>query len=120
MSAYTTKTGYERLERFENSWETNAPDVEEFGDVTLAELKTDISAADAKKDQIALAKENLKRLKIEHKDLINASMKKCDYVVRAVEGDRRFGPDSALYAGFGYIRASERKRGGRRRAAAEK
>ena len=120
MSSYTTKNGYERLERFENSWETNAADVEDFGDVTLAELRTDITNANAKKDQIALAEERVKRLKIEYKDLITASMKKCDYVVRAVEGDRRFGPDSALYAGFGYIRASERKKGGRRKAAAEK
>ncbi|MBS1792892.1 MAG: hypothetical protein JSS81_03500 [Acidobacteria bacterium] len=42
-------------------------------------------------------------------------MQKCDFVVRSVEGDRRYGPDSPLYAGFGYVRDSEKKRGGRRK-----
>lgn len=115
MPSYSTKTGHERLERFRNSWETNAAGEAEFGGVTLVELKADIAASDAKRDEIALAEERVKRLRIEHKNMINASMDKCDFVVRAVEADRRFGPDSALYAGFGYIRESERKRGGGRR-----
>jgi hypothetical protein len=42
-------------------------------------------------------------------------MDKCDFVVRAAEADRRYGPDSALYAGFGYVRESERKKGGGRK-----
>jgi hypothetical protein len=115
MSSYTTKTGQERLERIENSWETNAPGEEKFGEVPIAEIKAERMASEAKKDEISLAEEKLKRLRIEYKDMITASMKKCDFVVRSVEGDRRFGPDSALYAGFGYIRDSEKKRGGKRR-----
>jgi hypothetical protein len=119
MGSYTTKTGHERLERIENSWETNAPDEEKFGDVPLAEIKAERTASDAKKDEISLCEEKLKRLKIEHKDMIAVSMKKCDFVVRGVEGERRFGPDSALYSGFGYIRHSEKKKGGKRRAKTE-
>ena len=115
MPSYSTKTGHERLERFENSWEANAPTETSFGGVTLVELKADKDASQAKKDEIALAEENVKRLKIEYKNMIKADMEKCDFVVRAVEADRRFGPDSALYAGFGYIRESERKRSGGRK-----
>jgi len=119
MPTYTTKTGHERLERYENSWETNAPDELKFGDVTLAEVKADRTASEAKKDEIALAEEKVKRLKTEYKDMITASMKKLDYVTDGVVGDRRFGPNSTLYAGFGYIRESERKKGGRRKTTTE-
>jgi hypothetical protein len=103
------------LERFENSWRTNAPAVLEFGGVTLIELQADRDASDAKKEEIALAEAVVKRLKIEHKTMIGASMEKCDFVIDAIVGDRRFGPDCALYAGCGYIRESEKKKPGGRR-----
>ena len=35
MPSYSTKMGHERLERFEDSWETNASAETEFGDVKL-------------------------------------------------------------------------------------
>lgn len=117
MATYSTKKGHERLERFEDSWETNAPDETEFGGVTKTGLKAVRTASDAKKDEIALAEAVVKRLKIEHKNIIKDGMEQCDFVVDAVVGDRRFGPDSALYAGFGYIRESERKKGGGRKPA---
>lgn len=115
MATYSTKKGHERLERFEDSWETNAPAEAEFGGVTKVEITAARAASDAQKDKIALAEAEVKRLKIEHKNIIKDGMEKCDFVVDAVVGDRRFGPDSALYAGFGYIRESERKKGGGRR-----
>lgn len=119
MSTYSTKKGHERLERFENSWETNASGDTEFGGVTLVELKAVIKASNDKSDEIALAEQKVKTLKIEHKNIIKDGMKKCDYIVRAVEGDRRYGPDSALYGGFGYIRESEKKKRGGRKPSAE-
>lgn len=112
MATYTTKTGHERLERFEDSWETNAPDVDEFGGVTKAEIKSIRAASDAKENEIALAEAKVKRLKAEHKNIIKDGMEKCDFVVAAVVGDRRFGDDSPLYGGFGYIRESEKKKPG--------
>lgn len=115
MPTYSVKTGHERLVRIENSWRTNASGETEFGDVTFVEIQADRDASDAKFEEVALAVATVKRLKIEHKSLINAAMKKCDYVVDAVIGDRRYGPDCALYAGFGYIRESEKKKSGGRR-----
>src|SRR5437868_6355209 len=114
MSTYSTKTGHERLVRIDNSWETNAPGESKFGDVQRTEIKDERAASDAKKAEIALVEEHLRRLRMEYQDMIDASMEKCDFVVHTVEGDRRFGPDSILYAGFGYIRQSEKKRRGRK------
>ena len=112
MASYTKKSAFERLERFEDSWETNAPDKTEFGGVTKAEIKTAVTASVARKNAIALARAHVKSLVIADKDATKADMTKCDFVVDAVVGDRDFGPDSALYAGFGYIRESEKKKGG--------
>ena len=115
MGTPSLKEMYARLVRFENSWDENAPDVTEFGGVLLTELKGDRTAIDVKNTEIEDSEARTKRLKIERKDMLKGGNKKCDYVSRAAEGDRRFGPDSALYAGFGYIRESEKKhRGGRK------
>ncbi len=115
MATYTVKSGRERLERVENSWEANAAG-DKFAEISLAEITADKAAIDAKLDQKANLEAQLKTINVELKDMTNDNMKKCDYVVRAVEGDRKYGPDSALYAGFGYIRESEKKRGGRKKA----
>ncbi len=117
MPTYTTKTGHERLERFEGSWETNAPDEAEFGGVTKSEIKAVRTASHAKRDEIALAEAKVKRLKVEYKNIIKDGMEKCDFVVAAVVGDRRFGDDSPLYGGFGYIRESEKKKSGGKKSA---
>ena len=79
MPSYSTKTGHERLERFEDSWETNASAETEFGNVKLVEIKSVITASNAKKAEIALAEQKVKTLKIEHKNIINDGMEKCDY-----------------------------------------
>lgn len=120
MPTYSAKSGRERLVKIENSWQANAAG-DKFADVALTEITADIAAEDAKADQLADARALVKRLLVEQKDLTKANMKKADYVVRAVEGDRRYGPDSALYAGFGYIRESEKKKsGGRKKTTATK
>ena len=113
MPAFSRQKGHERLERYVNSWETNAPDDEEFGEVRLTEVKADRDASAAKMDEIAHAEAMVKRLKNEHEDMLKASMQKLDYVTDGVVGDRRFGPNSSLYEGFGYIRESDKKKGGR-------
>lgn len=116
MATYTVKSGRERLERIENSWEANAAG-DKFAEIQLAEITADKTAIDAKLGEKANLEAQLKAISVELKDMTKASMKKCDFVVRAAEGDRKHGPDSALHAGFGYIRESEKKRGGRRKTA---
>lgn len=114
MATYSLKSARARLEKYENSWEANAP-TEEFADVTLPDVKAEITAFDARAEAIADAKATLKKLGIKHKDATKASMKKLDFVTRAVEGNLQYGPDSPIYAGFGYIRESEKKKGGGRK-----
>ncbi|HVE58669.1 MAG TPA: hypothetical protein VNB22_17685, partial [Pyrinomonadaceae bacterium] len=78
------------------------------------EFKTKRAAITAKEAEIAASEAHTKSLQIQRDNLNEAFMEDCDYVARDVEGSRNYGPDSALYGGFGYIRKSEKKRGGRR------
>lgn len=111
MPSNYPKACRERRERYINSLQENAP-TEEFGDVTLVEIKADHAEIDGIEDEIALSKAHTKRLETQRDDKNKASMKKLDYVTDGVVGDRRFGPDSPLYEGFGYIRESEKKKPG--------
>jgi len=104
----------ERRKRYINSLQENAPD-ETFGDVTLVEIKADDAEIDGIEQEIALSKAHTKSLETQRDDKNKASMKKLDYVTDGVVGNRRFGPDSALYEGFGYVRESEKKKGGGRK-----
>lgn len=116
MANNNPKACRERREKYINSWQTNAPS-EVFGDIALADVKKDRDDVANLENEIALTKAHLKSLETQRDDLNKASMKRLDYVADGVNGDRRFGPDSALYEGFGYIRESEKKKGGRRKPA---
>ncbi|HEX8368549.1 MAG TPA: hypothetical protein VF604_08405 [Pyrinomonadaceae bacterium] len=111
MPKYTPKAAREKDERFVNSWQENSPD-KEWSEMTLAEFKAEGKQITDKEDEIAASEAHTKALKIERDDLIKKHMETCDFVAADVVGDRNFGPDSALYAGFGYIRKSEKRRGG--------
>jgi hypothetical protein len=113
MPNYTPKVARERDERFVNSWQENSPE-QEWAGMTLAQFKAESKAIADKENEIAAAEAHIKALKIERDNMIKKHMESCDFVAADVVGDRNFGPDSALYAGFGYIRKSERKRGGRK------
>lgn len=113
MPKYTPKAARERDERYVNSWQENSPD-KKWAELTLAEFKAEGKQIADKENEIAASEAHTKALKIERDNLIKKHMGNCDYITADVEGDRNFGPDSALYAGFGYVRKSEKKRGGRK------
>lgn len=113
MPKYTPKAARERAERFETSWEENSPE-KSWADMTLTEFKAKKAAVAAKEDEITASEAHTKALKIQRDNMNNGLMDDCDYVTSAVEGDRNFGPNSALYGGFGYVRESEKKRRGGR------
>lgn len=115
MARYNSKAARERSERFADSWRENSPD-EKWAEMTLDEFKAEGRLITEKEAEISASKAHTKALVVELDDLISTHMETCDYVGSDVEGNRRFGPDSALYGGFGYIRKSQRKRGGRRPA----
>lgn len=116
MAKYTPKAARERGARFETSWEVNSPE-KTWAEMTLAQFKAKKGAIEAKEDEIAASEAHTKTLKIERDNMNEDFMEDCDYVAKDVEGDRNYGPDSALYGGFGYIRKSEKRRGGRRTVA---
>lgn len=116
MAYYTPKAARERGERFVNSWAENSP-TNRWAGMTLEDFKAKKTAIEDVEDQIEASKAHTKALNIQRDNMNKAFMEDCDYVAKDVEGDRAFGPDSALYSGFGYIRKSERRRGGRRSAA---
>jgi hypothetical protein len=113
MAKYTPKTARERGARFVNSWKENSP-AKDWAEMTFAEFKAKKTAIEAKEDEIEASRAHTKSLEIERDNMNTAFMQDCDYVAADVEGDRNFGPDSALYGGFGYIRKSLKKKGGRK------
>ena len=115
MANDNPKACRERRARYINSLQENAAATDTFGDITLADIKADDVEIAGIENQIALAKAHVKSLETQRDDKNKASMKKLDYVSNGVSGDRRFGPDSALYEGFGYVRESDKKRGGGRK-----
>lgn len=111
MAKYTPKAARERGERFETSWQENSPS-KTWAELTLVQMKAKREAIAAVEDEIAAHEARVKALLIQRDDLNEALMTDCDYVAAAVESDREYGPDSALYGGFGYVRKSEKKKGG--------
>ena len=113
MARYSIKDAIERSERFTNSWQENSPD-KSWSDMTLAQFKAEGKKITDRIDEIAASEAHTKALKVELKNDIKTHMETCDFVAADVKGDRAFGPDCALYGGFGYIRESEKKRSGGR------
>jgi hypothetical protein len=81
----------------------------------LDEFTTKTAAALEVEDELAASIAHTKALKVKRDNLYKELMLDCDFIVADVEGNRAYGPDSALYEGFGYIRKSERlRRGGKK------
>lgn len=114
MAKYTPKAARERGERFITSWQTNSPD-NVWGNITLAQHKAKRKAILDVEAEIDAKEAEAKALMIKRDKLNEAFMEDCDYVAAAVEGSREYGPDSALYGGFGYVRESDKKRNGGRK-----
>lgn len=114
MAKYTPKAARERGERFETSWQANSPG-KNWAEMSLVDLKAKRKAILDIEDEIAANDAKNKALMIQRDTLNQNFMEDCDYIAAAVEGDRNYGSDSALYEGFGYIRESDKKRGGGRK-----
>jgi nucleoside 2-deoxyribosyltransferase len=114
MAKYSPKNARERAERVETSWKENAPD-KKWSEGSLDAFKTKRQTALDVESDLTASEARTKALMIQRDDLYEDLMQECDYIVADVEGDRNFGPDSALYAGFGYIRKSEKKKGGNKK-----
>ena len=109
----------ERLERFLSAWRTLAPD-KSFGGMTLAQFEA--ATAPSKQTRAELEElEDKKTSAIARRDTADENTAtKMQLVVNGVRADPTEGPDSALYAAFGYTPNSARKTGLTRKSKAPK
>lgn len=104
------KTTLEKINRVIGAWETLAPD-KSFGGMTLAQLKAGVKPSLDTREELRVLENQMQSKQIERDGADEASLRLLQRVVNGVIGDPEEGPDSDLYAGFGYTRTSERKTG---------
>lgn len=100
----------ERLQRIINAWRTLAPD-KIFAGMTLAQFETACAPSTEARAQINELQDRISQAIAKRDTADDNSATKMQQVVNGVLADPTEGPDSALYAAFGYTRKSERKTG---------
>ena len=108
--AGSPKTTAERIEKMISAWRTLAPE-KSFGGMTLAQFEALAAPSlDARRriDDLDHQRAQASTERDHADETFNA---KAQLVVAGVLADPTEGPDSALYAAFGYTRKSERKTG---------
>lgn len=104
------KSTMEKLQSVINGWETLAPD-KSFGGMTLAQLKAALKPSFDTREELRALESQTQSKQIERDAADAESLRRVQLVVNGVIGDPEEGPDSDLYASFGYTRKSERKTG---------
>ena len=104
------KETLEKLLRIINAWETLAPE-KSFGGMTLTQFKTLVKRSLDTREDLRVLENQTQSKKIEREDADTESLRAVQLVVNGVIGDPTEGPESDLYAAFGYTRPSERKTG---------
>jgi hypothetical protein len=100
----------EKLERFLNAWRTIAPQ-KTFAGMTVADFETACTPSKETRTQINELQDRMAQAMASRDAADEATALKMQQVVNGVLADPTEGPDSALYAAFGYTRKSERKTG---------
>ena len=104
------KSTLEKLNSVIGGWETLAPE-KSFGGMTLAQLKAAVKPSYDAREQLRALESQTQAKQIERDNADAESLRLVQLVVNGVIGDPEEGPDSDLYAAFGYTRKSERKTG---------
>lgn len=104
------KSILERISSIINAWETLAPN-KSFGGMTLAQLKAAVKPSFDIREELRVLDSQTQAKQIERDNADAETLRRVQLVVNGVIGDPEEGPDSDLYAGFGYRRKSERKTG---------
>lgn len=101
----------EKMERMLNAWRTLAPD-KSFGGMTLAQFEsTAVGPARAARRRIDDLNDQITEALATREQADETFYTKAQLVTSGVLADPTEGPDSPLYAAFGYTRKSERKSG---------
>lgn len=100
----------ERLERTINAWRTLAPD-KTFGGMTLAQFETACAPSNTTRALVVELQDKLTQAMTNRDAADDDTATFIQRVVNGVLADPDQGPDSPLYAAFGYTRKSDRKTG---------
>jgi hypothetical protein len=100
----------ERINKMLNAWRTIAPD-KKFAGLTLDEFAAIAAPSIAKRKRIDELDNEVAQVKVERDQADEVFNDKAQQVVAGVLADPEFGPNSALYQGFGYTRKDDRKSG---------
>jgi histidinol-phosphate/aromatic aminotransferase/cobyric acid decarboxylase-like protein len=98
------------MEKMINAWRTLAPN-KSFGGMTLAQFEAAAEPSRAARRKIEEIDAQRAEIVVERDTSDEAFEAKAKFVVAGVRADPTEGPDSALYAAFGYTRDSEHKSG---------
>jgi hypothetical protein len=104
------KNTAERIEKMISGWRAHAPE-KTFGGMTLAQFEAAAEPSRAARRKIEDLDAQRADAVVERESADDAFDAKAKFVVAGVLADPAEGPDSALYASFGYTRASEHKSG---------
>jgi hypothetical protein len=104
------KDTLEKLQRITNGWEMLAPE-KSFGGMTVTQFKTAVKRSLDTREELRVLESQKQSKQIERDDADTESLRAVQLVVNGVVGDPTEGPESDLYAAFGYTRPSERKTG---------
>lgn len=104
------KSTLDKLNSVISGWETLTPD-KSFGGMTLAQFKTALKPSFDTREALRVLESQIQSKQIERDAADAESLRRVQLVVNGVIGDPEEGPDSDLYAAFGYTRKSERKTG---------
>jgi hypothetical protein len=100
----------EKIQRVINGWETLAPE-KSFGGMTLTQFKATVKRSADTREELRVLESQKQSKQIEREDADTESLRAVQLAVNGVRGDPTEGPESDLYAAFGYTRPSERKTG---------
>jgi crotonobetainyl-CoA:carnitine CoA-transferase CaiB-like acyl-CoA transferase len=106
----TPKQIEDKVERILTAWRTLAPD-KSFGGMTLAQFEAAAAPSKAARQHINELNDQLTEAMATRDEADASILAKAQLVVAGVLADPTEGPDSPLYATFGYTRKSERKTG---------
>ena len=104
------KSTLDKLNSVIGGWETLAPD-KSFGGMTFTQFKAAVKASYDKREELRVLENQVQAKQIERDNADIESLRRVQLVINGVIGDPEEGPDSDLYAAFGYTRKSERKTG---------
>ena len=104
------KSTEEKIERMLSAWRTLAPE-KSFGGMTLAQFEAVAAPSLAARRRIEELDNHREQAVIERDSADETFNDQSKLVVNGVLADPTEGPDSAIYAAFGYTRESDYKSG---------